>query len=214
MIKTWHAISGIALVSAITVLLQVPSNTWLTAATASLIAGAIALACMAAASILSSRWSFLEGVFGGLDHMYETHKWLGVWALAFAAYHFVFKAKLDICDVEPILELSKYWARMVRQLSMVALVFIVLLALNRHIPYQKWRWWHKLSGPLFIIVVLHGLSFASPIRLDSSAGIWLGALCATGIVAAFYQFFLYKFFALCGTYRVCDLKHDGQAGQL
>lgn len=213
-IKTWHAISGIVLISAITVLLQVPSDTWATSATASLIAGATSLACMAVACILSSRWSFIEGLFGGLDRMYETHKWLGVWALLFVAYHFLFKAKLDTWDLEPILELSKYWTRMVRQLSIVVLVFIILLALNRNIPYQVWRWWHKLSGPLFIIVVLHWLSFESPIRLNSPAGIWLGTLCAAGIAAAFYKLFLYKFFAPGGAYRIVAVDHGEQTVHL
>src|SRR5690625_1235358 len=214
MVKTWHVISSIVLISAITVLLQVPTGTWSTSATESLIAGVISLSCMAVACILSSRWNFIEGMFGGLDSMYETHKWLGVWALGFAAYHFVLTAKLGIWDLDPILVLSKYWTYMVRQLSMVALVFIVLLALNRHIPYQIWRWWHKLSGPLFIIVVLHWLSFESPIRLNSSAGIWLGVLCATGIIAAFYKLFLYNFFAPGGSYRVIEVKRGGQAVHL
>lgn len=211
MIKTWHLVSGIVLISIITVLLQLPSGTWTTSATVSLIAGVIALSCMAVACILSSRWNFIEGIFGGLDRMYETHKWLGVWALIFAAYHFIFKAKLGIWDIEPILELPKYWTRMIRQLSIVALVFIVLLALNRNIPYQIWRWWHKLSGPLFIIVVLHWLSFESPIRLNSSAGLWLAILCATGIAAAFYKLFLYQFISPGGSYRVVNVKRGAQA---
>src|SRR5690625_6290909 len=77
MVKTWHVISSIVLISAITVLLQVPTGTWSTSATESLIAGVISLSCMAVACILSSRWNFIEGMFGGLDRMYETHKWLG-----------------------------------------------------------------------------------------------------------------------------------------
>src|SRR5690625_8014392 len=121
MIKTWHLVSGIVLISIITVLLQLPSGTWTTSATVSLIAGLIVLACMAVARILSSRWNFIEGIFGGLDRMYETHKWLGVWALIFASYHVIFKAKLGIWDIEPILDLPQYWTRMIRQLIIVAL---------------------------------------------------------------------------------------------
>lgn len=201
-LKTWQLICSIICISTVTVLHQIPNNTWLTSASLSLIAGVISLALMAIACVLASRWGFLEDLFGGLDRMYETHKWLGIYALVFAVYHFIFKAKLNTWELEPIFELSKYWSRMSRQLSIVALGFIILISLNRHIPYRTWRWWHKLSGPLFIIVILHWLSIGSPIPLKSPAGIWLALLCIAGVSAAFYKLFLYNFLAPGGTYKI------------
>lgn len=180
-------------------------------ATLSLILGAAALACMAVACVLASRWSSVEALFGGLDRIYEVHKWLGVWALIFAAYHFVFKAGLNSWDAAPILEISKYWTRMVRQLSLVALGMIVVLALNRNIPYRVWRWWHKLSGPLFLIVILHWLSFSSPITLASPAGVWLAVLSTAGVLAALYKLVLYPFVAPGGEYEVVSVSHGTQA---
>ncbi|WJM89306.1 ferric reductase-like transmembrane domain-containing protein [Pseudomonas brenneri] len=165
--KSWHCIIGILVVTTLTLLIEIPIDTWLTSATLSLILGTCALVFMAASCLLASRWGVIENLFGGLDRVYESHKWLGIWALVFATYHFVFKANLDVWNSVPILELSKYWTRLVRQLSYVALGFIVLLALNRNIPYSVWRWWHKLSGPLFLVVILHWLSFKSPITLFS-----------------------------------------------
>jgi len=210
-LRAWHVITGILVITAATVLLQVPRDTWATAATASLIRGASALACMASACILSSRWRGVEQLFGGLDQIYETHKWLGIWALVFAVYHFVFKAKLDVWELAPILELPKYWTRLVRQLSIVALGLIVMLALNRKIPYRLWRWWHKLSSPLFLIVILHWLSFESPITLASPAGIWLAALCTVGVIAALYKLLLYPFLAAGGEYKVACVTHGEAA---
>ncbi|NYT78393.1 ferredoxin reductase family protein [Alcaligenaceae bacterium] len=212
--KSWQAIVGIVLISAITVLMQIPSQTWATQATVSLVMGVAALVCMATACILASRWRSVERLFGGLDRIYETHKWLGIWALAFATYHFIFKAKLGSWDLEPILEMSKYWTRLVRQLSFVALGLIVLLALNRKIPYRLWRWWHKLSGPLFLIVVLHWLSFESPITLTSSAGIWLALMAALGVIAALYKLVLYPFVASGGEYKVASVSYGKQAVHL
>ena len=117
---------GILLITTLTLLLEIPSDTWLTSATLSMILGAAALAYMAVSCLLASRWRAVENVFSGLDRVYETHKWLGVWALIFATYHFVFKANLDVWNSVPILELPKYWTRLVRQLSYVALGLIVL----------------------------------------------------------------------------------------
>ncbi|WP_443692508.1 ferric reductase-like transmembrane domain-containing protein, partial [Pseudomonas sp.] len=109
--KSWHCIVGILLITATTLLIEIPSDTWLTSATLSLILGTAALAYMAVAALLSSRWRAVEVLFGGLDRVYETHKWLGIWALVFASHHFVFKAYLDVWHSVPILEMSKYWTR-------------------------------------------------------------------------------------------------------
>lgn len=212
--KNWHCLVGILLMTALTLLIEIPADTWLTSATLSLILGTTALAYMAVSCLLASRWGWVENLFGGLDRVYDAHKWLGIWALVFASYHFVFKANLDVWNSVPILELPKYWTRLVRQLSYVALGMIVLLALNRNIPYSVWRWWHKLSGPLFLIVILHALSFKSPITLASPSGIWLTVLCGLGVAAALYKLLLYPFVARAGQYRIIDVSSDKGAVHL
>lgn len=213
-VKAWQAIVGIVLITSVTVLMQIPSETWLTSAAVSLILGAAALACMASSCILASRWRGVEWLFGGLDRVYNAHKWIAIWALVFAIYHFVFKAKLDTWELAPIVELSKYWTRLVRQLSLVALGLIILLALNRKIPYGDWRWLHKFSGPLFLIVILHWLSFKSPITLTSPAGIWLALLCSVGVIAALYKMLLYPFIAKAGEYKLVSISHGKAAVHL
>ena len=210
-IKAWQAIVGIVLITSITVLMQIPSETWVTSATASLILGAAALACMASSCILASRWHGVEWFFGGLDRVYDAHKWIAIWALIFAVYHFVFKAELDTWELAPILELPKYWTRVVRQLSFVVLGLIILLALNRKIPYGNWRWLHKFSGPLFLIVILHWLSIKSPITLTSPSGIWLAVLCTVGVIAALYKMLLYPFVAKAGEYKLAAISHGKAA---
>ena len=212
--KSWHCIVGILLINALLLLLEIPVDTWLTAATLSMILGTTALVYMATSCLLASRWQVVESLFGGLDRVYDVHKWLGIWALAFATYHFVFKANLDVWNSVPILELPKYWTRLARQLSYVVLGVIVLLALNRNIPYSQWRWWHKLSGPLFLIVIVHWLSFKSPITLASPSGIWLTLICTAGVLAALYKLVLYPFVARAGEYRVTAASRDKGAVHL
>lgn len=200
--KNRHWLVGLLLSTTATILVDIPISTWLTSAAFSLILGATALVYMAMSCLLASRWKLIENIFGGLDRVYDLHKWLGIWALIFATYHFVFKANLNVWDSAPILDMSSYWARLVRQLSYVALGFIVLLALNRNIPYSVWRWWHKLSGPLFLIVILHWISFKSPITLGSPSGIWLMSVCVLAVIAAAYKLTLYPFLARTDEYQV------------
>lgn len=168
-ITTTPFLVAIATISAATVLSAVPRADWVSSAAMSLSAGVAALSMMGMAALLGARWRWVEDLFGGLDRVYEVHKWLGVWALVLASVHLVFKAGASGWETAAILSLPPFWTRLVRQLSYVALVLIVMLALNRKIPYGTWRWWHKLSGPLFLIVVLHWLSFKSPIALVSPA---------------------------------------------
>src|SRR5690606_25814487 len=74
--------------------------------------------------------------------------------------------------------------------------------------------WHKLSGPLFLIVILHWLSFKSPITLNSPSGIWVGLFCAVGVLAALYKLVLYPFVARAGEYRVVAVSRDKGAVHL
>ena len=153
-IKSWHLITVLVTGSALLVATQIPADTWFGTAAASLAAGVAALTLMAAAAVLGARWSWVESCFGGLDRVYLAHKWLGIWALALASFHLVFKAGLPTWETAAILTLPPAWTRFLRQFSYVGLMFIVLLALNRNIRYSMWRWWHKLSGPLFVVVEL------------------------------------------------------------
>src|SRR5690606_33991887 len=161
-----------------------------------------------------SRWGLVESALGGLDRVYLAHKWLGVWALGFASVHLTFKAGLDVWQTAPIVELDGDLRRLVRQLSFVALMFIVLLALNRNIPYRVWRLWHKTSGPLFVIIVLHWLSIASPLALATPAGIWMAAVSAIGLLAAAYKLLLYPFLARHAEYRVVRVEPGASAARL
>jgi predicted ferric reductase len=201
-LRAWQAVTSITAVSVAVTLAQLPSLTWLSTAALSLAMGVSALALMGAAAILGGRWRVIESVFGGLDRVYLAHKWMAIYAVVFAAIHFAFKAGSPEWDTASILAMPPPWTRLVRQLSLLALFLIVMLALNRKIPYHQWRWWHKLSGPLFLIVILHWLSFKSPIALTSSAGLWLATISGLGAAAAFYKLVLYPFVSPHAEYRV------------
>ncbi|HVL09875.1 MAG TPA: ferredoxin reductase family protein [Burkholderiaceae bacterium] len=195
-------------------LAAIPTGTWWGTAALSLGSGIAAVSLMAMAAVLGARWKWVESIFGGLDRVYETHKWLGVWALVFGSIHLVFKAGNTEWQTAAILALPGPTTRLVRQLSFVALMLIVLLALNRNIPYRVWRWWHKLSGPLFLIVVAHWLSFKSPVALVSPAGIWLATFSALGVAAAAYKLLLYPSLSQHAEYRLQSVSANASAVHL
>lgn len=209
--KSWQAILFIIVVSAVLTMMDVPSGDWFTMATLSLVCGTSALALMGVAASLSSRSQVVERIFGGLDRVYAVHKWLAVFALALASVHLMFKAGIRSWEVAPIVALPSEWTRFVRQASFVALMVIVLLALNRNIPYSQWRWWHRLSGPLFLLVIAHWLSIKSPVEISSPAGLWLALWAALGVLCAAYKLVLYPFVAKQGHYRVVSAERGNAA---
>ena len=213
-IKSWHTILLLTVLSFALVLAEIPRQDWFTTAAMSLGAGVTAFSLMGAAALLGGRWRFIEALFGGLDRMYLTHKWLGVWALGFASFHLAFKAGMQGWETDSIMALSPFYTRLVRQLSFVALMLIVMLALNRKIPYGTWRWWHKLSGPLFLIVILHWLSFKTPIAIDEPAGIWLAILAALGVVSAAYKLLLFPFLSSHAEYEIASVSAGAAAVHL
>jgi predicted ferric reductase len=213
-IEPWQAILAIVLVSFATVALEFPHGPWLATAPLSLACGVAALALMASAAILSARWPLSEAAFGGLDRMYDAHKWLGISALSLASVHLLFKAGMPGWDTAAIVTLPADWTRLVRQASFVGLMLIIVLSLNRKIPYNSWRWWHRLSGPILLVVVLHALSIKSPIALGSPAGIWIGVLAGLGLIAAAYKLILYPFLSNHAEYEVVAVSPGTAAAQL
>jgi predicted ferric reductase len=210
-LKSWQLVLFIVVVSFMLTLVEVPVADRSTMAAISLSSGVAALSLMAASALLGARWSFVETCFGGLDRVYQAHKWLGIWALIFATLHFLFKAGIKEWEVSAIITLAPDLTRLARQLSYVALMFIIMLALNRNIPYNVWRWWHKLSGPLFLIVIVHWLSFKSPIALTSPAGLWLAFVSILGVSAATYKLLLYRFLSNHAEYEVAGISSGAGA---
>lgn len=213
-IRAWQAVALPAALAAFLVLWGLPGQSWLGTGGLSLAAAAAALTLMAGSALLGSRWAWVETALGGLDRVYAAHKWMGVWALVLASVHLLFKAGADGWEMAPILQLPGPWTRFVRQASYAALVGIVVLALNRNIPYATWRLWHKLSGPLFLVVVLHALSIKSPIALDSPAGLWLATWALLGAAGALYRLLLYPFLARHAEYEVVAVEPGAAAAHI
>ncbi|WP_198670341.1 ferric reductase-like transmembrane domain-containing protein [Dyella sp. C9] len=202
MIRNWQVVGLPIMISVALVAWPLPVRAWPTTGAISLAAGVAALSMMGLAAVLSARLGVVESLFGGLDRVYQAHKWLGIWALGLGSFHLVFHAGVQGVDNTAILPLPRDLTHFVRQVCFVGLMFIVLLALNRNIPYRVWRWWHKLSGPLFMVVVLHWLSIKSPIALGSPSGLWLALTASAGVLAATYKLLLYRFVTGQAEYRV------------
>jgi predicted ferric reductase len=149
--------------------------------------GAAAIVAMSQSLILAARPRLLEPVFGGLDRMYQVHKWLGIAALVLMILH---------NTVEPDFE------RSVRETGLGELAsgagefaFNALLALiavswfrrlpyvGLEIPYQIWRFSHRFMGALFAIVIFHQFFVDMPTGVDPSLSVLLNSFGLVGVIA-------------------------------
>ncbi len=153
--------------------------------------GGSAFILMAWAIVLAARPGWLETAFGGLDRMYQIHKFIGVNILLLMLVHFIGIPKLDAAQRLPAEGLSAATGvpgGIVGMITMILLILSVVISLNRKIPYHIWIKPHRLMGVLFACVAFH--MFLSPPQIfngKSASGMFLTLIAAIGIFAYLYR---------------------------
>lgn len=149
--------------------------------------GAGSTAAMSMALILSTRPKLLEPLFGGLDRMYQVHKWLGIAALALMLAHNSYEPDLEHFVRETRLG---HRAEDVGEWAFNGLIGLILLSWFKRIPLLRlelpWAWWrftHRFTGALFALVVFHVLAIDTPADTTGALHLYLKALCFAGILA-------------------------------
>lgn len=155
--------------------------------------GAASIAAMSLALVLSARPRWAEPLFGGLDRMYEVHKWLGIAALALMIGHNTFEPELE--NVVRETRLGEF-ASDVGEVAFNGLIGLILISWIKRIPFTRlelpwpiWRFTHRFTGLLFAVAAFHQLAIDQPAGLDGTLGLYLNALSLAGLAAwLFMQF--------------------------
>jgi len=153
-----------------------------------LMAGTAAFSLMAANMVLAARPAGIEQWVGGLDRVYELHKWMGGAVLALILIHSqVAFEQLD--GVAPPGSLGAVAAE-VGELALWPFVIILVLALVKRlpklpfeIPYQVWRQSHRLVGIAFVALAFHQLFVRAPFGATDLISHWLIAMAVIGTAA-------------------------------
>lgn len=171
----------------------------------SLASGSISMVLMAVSCMLAIRLPAYEKIFGGLDRVYEQHKWLGIWALVILSYHLLVKAGIKGADSQAIFQMARPWPHLIQGAAAIGLTMIIVTSLNRSIRYSLWRWIHKLSGFVFLIAAAHWLTAKTIITLTSPAGLWMAVLCGLGAAAFLYRLVVYDWLHHGKAYEVTEI---------
>ena len=155
--------------------------------------GAASIAAMSLALVLSARPRWAEPLFGGLDRMYEVHKWLGIAALALMIGHNTFEPELE--NVVRETRLGEF-ASDIGEVAFNGLIGLILISWIKRIPFTRlelpwsiWRFTHRFTGLLFAVAALHQFAVDKPSGLDGTLDLYLNALSLAGLAAwLFMQF--------------------------
>ncbi len=164
-------------------------------------AGSCSAICMALALLLSARPRAAETPFGGLDRMYRLHKYLGVAALLlFIAHYATVPGGSEVDDAPgpaggdvgpPGVELP---IDILGLVAMIGFTLLIVVTLNRKIPYHRWFPTHRLMGVFFAVAGAHvflALFDGEAFALASAPGVFLALLLPAGLVAWIYKQLIY-----------------------
>lgn len=151
--------------------------------------GGTAFLLMTTSILLATRLRVAESFFGGLDRMYQVHKYCGVIAGTLVLFHFLGVPKELPKSIDPELFSLVPSA----PLGMVALILLVLslaITLNRKIAYHRWRMPHKAMGLVYFLVIGHFMTAPSIFfeRFNYS-GLILITAAIIGVSSYFYSMF-------------------------
>ncbi len=171
---------------------------WLTAnplfaqpieSTVSQILGATLLVSFSLVFFLSTKNRFVNWLFGGLEHVYSTHRWLAILSVAFIFVHGQF-ANLIVWYYRDVPINPSDLGPLARNIF-IALVVLALLA--KYMRYERWRMIHRLMIVPYLLAFYHGVFLSSYDLISfTPLGVWTMSVGALGVLSSFYMIFLYR----------------------
>lgn len=179
--------------------------------------GAMAVVAMSQCLILAARPRLLEPLFGGLDHMYRAHKWLGITALGLMLAHNQFEPDFERWVRESAIgdftkDLGEFAFYGLIALTLISWIKRIPL-FNWEIPYQFWWFTHRLTGAFFALVILHQLLADVPYGWTDPLAVYLNVFCALGLTSYLFVELLARRLRR-RTYRVESLERQSGATEL
>ena len=141
---------------------------------------------MAWSFLLAVRIKLLEPLFGGLDRMYQAHRWTGVLSVLTMFLHVRLEPEVEggIRGASRAVAETAEGLAGVAEYSIYALVAVSLL---RWLPYRIWRLTHKLLGIPFAFASWHFLTAEKTYANWSPWGWYFGAIMGVGLISYLYR---------------------------
>lgn len=180
---------------------------WSLAGMVNFIIPAFALTALSLTFLLTTRASWLEKLFNGLEYVYTWHKVLASFSLILIIFHRIGMVGL----------LAPLWgSHLAAQMGDISLglffTLIIVAFLGTKLPYETWRWIHRLVFPAYLFGLLHTYMIMGGALFSwTPIGIVTGLFAIVGIVSALYTMVYYPTFGFSHfgkVEKIEKLNHD------
>lgn len=133
-----------------------------------LLTGLLAVVLMGLLLVMATRPRWLEQRLGGLDHLYQLHKWSGItagvavilhWALEKSPRWLIDLGLLTLPPRQPrpprVADPLRGIALEAGEIAFYVLIVFLIISLVRVLPYGRFRQIHKVGAVLFIAAAFH-----------------------------------------------------------
>ncbi len=148
--------------------------------------------------IISNRNKFFDDFFSGMDHFYDTHKWLGQMAFSLLLFHPIFLVvkylSVSVHDAAFFLIPSGNFANTMGIVALFGMILLLGITLYLKIKYHIWRFSHKFMVLVFCFAILHVILISSDVSRDLFLRYYILLFAFIGLVFGFYRSFLRIFF--------------------
>ncbi len=216
----WGAITGLAWLGPLAVVASTVAG-WFAFAGATgdgqvalgLFVGAASIVLMAWSFLLAIRIRALEPLFGGLDRMYQVHRWAGSLAMVLMFWHVRIEPEID----GGVRGASRAVAEAAEELAGVGeylLYGLVAISLVRWFPYRWWRLTHKLLGIPFAFACWHFFTAEKTYANGSPWGWYFGGIMVAGLASYLYRVLWRDMVRRGRAYTVASVETDGSTMEL
>ena len=173
----------------------------------------VAITMFSLTFILSTRISFIEDVFGGLDKVYIAHGVLGGLSLMCILLHPIFLVlkfiPSDMRQAALYLLPSSYWSVNFGIIALLGMIFLIYLTLFTRIRYNTWKFTHEFLGLVFIFAVLHTFLVrgnASRDNIFTGYYVFAAVVSIIGLSGFAYSLFLKDRLFKAAAYKVTKIR--------
>lgn len=159
--------------------------------------GLWSIALMSLTMMLALRPVSLERPLGGMDRVYQMHKWSGILAGVFAVLHWLIEMSDDVLKAlvgragrgnkhafEGFTEALRDAGEGLGEWGFYLLLAMLALTLWKRFPYRLWGWLHRSMPVLYGMLAFHSVVLAPPDYWGQAVGALLALLISGGLLAA------------------------------
>ncbi len=161
--------------------------------------------------LLSTKTSFLEYLFGGLDKVYKSHHTYGRWAFTLLVLHPIFLSFVRLPNVLgvfeyfiPSFEDNYYIGHGLGLITLLLFFVLIYLTISKTINYELWLKTHSMFGLVYLLGIVHILLVSADIYKYQLFGIWYYFWLLVGVVSYLWIAVFYNFFGKKYKYKITN----------